>query len=128
MAHPDTHFTCLSNGVRVIAMPMPHLHTAAVSVFVRTGSAHESAAQSGISHVIEHMAFKGTAERDVRRINLDAERLGAEVNAHTDKDHTAYQMRGLAAHAGDFVRMLGDIVLASTFPEAELERERQVLL
>ena len=118
----------LPNGVRVIALPMPHLHTAAVSVFVRTGSAHESALQSGISHVIEHMAFKGTAERDVRRINLDAERLGAEVNAHTDKDHTAYQMRGLAAHAGDFVRMLGDIVLASTFPTAELERERQVLL
>ena len=127
-AERDTIVAKLPNGVRVIAMPMPHLHTAAVSVFVRTGSAHESAAINGISHVIEHMAFKGTAERDVRRINLDAERLGAEVNAHTDKDHTAYQMRGLAAHAGDFVRMLGDIVLASTFPEAELERERQVLL
>jgi predicted Zn-dependent peptidase len=127
-AERDAIVTTLPNGVRVIAMPMPHLQTAAVSVFVRTGSAHESAAINGISHVIEHMAFKGTAERDVRRINLDAERLGAEVNAHTDKDHTAYQMRGLAAHAGDFVRMLGDIVLASTFPEAELERERQVLL
>ena len=127
-AERDTIVAKLPNGVRVIAMPMPHLHTAAVSVFVRTGSAHESAAINGISHVIEHMAFKGTTERDVRRINLDAERLGAEVNAHTDKDHTAYQMRGLAAHAGDFVRMLGDIVLASTFPEAELERERQVLL
>jgi len=118
----------LPNGVRVIALPMPHMHTAAVSVFVRTGSAHESTLQSGISHVIEHMAFKGTAERNARRINLDAERLGAEVNAHTDKDHTAYQMRGLATHAGDFVRMLGDIVLASTFPAVELERERQVLL
>ncbi len=124
----DTTLATLPNGVRVIAMPMPHLHTAAVSVFVRTGSAHEPAALNGISHVIEHMAFKGTAERDVRRINLDAERLGAEVNAHTDKDHTAYQMRGLAQHATDFVRMLGDIVLHPTFPEAELERERQVLL
>lgn len=124
----DTRLATLPNGVRVIALPMPHLHTAAVSVFVRTGSAHESAALNGISHVIEHMAFKGTAERDVHRINLDAERLGAEVNAHTDKDHTGYQMRGLARHAADFVRMLGDIVLRSTFPEAELERERQVLL
>ncbi|MDP1693883.1 MAG: pitrilysin family protein [Burkholderiaceae bacterium] len=125
---PDPVLATLANGVRVIALPLPHLHTAAVSVFVRTGSAHESAALNGISHVIEHMAFKGTAERDVRRINLDAERLGAEVNAHTDKDHTAYQMRGLAGHASDFVRMLGDIVLHSTFPAAELERERQVLL
>jgi len=130
--HPSTdqgsRLATLANGVRVLCLPMPHLHTAAVSVFVRTGSAHESAPLNGISHVIEHMAFKGTAERDVRRINLDAERLGAEVNAHTDKDHTAYQMRGLAAHATDFVRMLGDIVLHSTFPEAELESERQVLL
>ena len=128
MALPAPLLTELPNGVRIIALPMPHLHTAAVSVFVRTGSAHESAALNGISHVIEHMAFKGTVERDVRRINLDAERLGAEVNAHTDKDHTAYQMRGLAEHAGDFVRMLGDIVLASTFPATELARERQVIL
>jgi predicted Zn-dependent peptidase len=128
MTDSQTLLVELPNGVRVIALPMPHLHTAAVSVFVRTGSAHEAAAVNGISHVIEHMAFKGTAERDVQRINLDAERLGAEVNAHTDKDHTAYQMRGMAGHAADFVRMLGDIVLASTFPEAELERERQVLL
>ena len=125
---PEATLATLSNGVRVIALPMPHLHTAAVSVFVRSGSAHETPALNGISHVIEHMAFKGTAERDVQRINLDAERLGAEVNAHTDKDHPAYQMRGLARHAGDFVRMLGDIVLQPTFPEAELERERQVLL
>ena len=60
----DPSDTTLANGVRVITIPMPHLHTAAVSVFVRTGSAHESAALNGISHVIEHMAFKGTAEED----------------------------------------------------------------
>lgn len=124
----DASLTTLANGVRVVTMRMPHLHTVGVSVFVRTGSAHETRALNGISHVVEHMVFKGTEERDVRRINLDAERLGAEVNAHTDKDHTAYQMRGLAQHTVDFVRMLGEIVLQPTFPEAELERERQVLL
>jgi predicted Zn-dependent peptidase len=128
MTDSETLLVELPNGVRVITLPMPHLQTAAVSVFVRTGSAHEGAPLNGISHVIEHMAFKGTAERDARRINLDAERLGAEVNAHTDKDHTGFQMRGLGAHATDFVHMLGDIVLHSTFPAAELERERQVLL
>lgn len=126
--HADTDLATLPNGVRVVAIRLPHLHTASVAVFVRSGSAHESRALSGVSHFVEHMAFKGTLERDARRINLDAERLGAEVNAHTDRDHTAYQMRGLAQHAGSFVRMLGDIVLNSTFPEAELERERQVLL
>ena len=74
------------------------------------------------------MLFKGTATRDARRINLDAERLGAEVNAHTDKDHTAFYMHGLAEHAVSFVGMLGDIVRHASFPAHELERERQVLL
>ena len=105
-----------------------HVATAAVSVFVRSGSQHESARNNGISHFIEHMAFKGTRSRDCQQINLDAERLGAEVNAHTDKNHTAFHMRGLARDAGAFLRMLGDIVRESTFPEAELERERQVIL
>ena len=124
----ETSVAALANGVRVVAIRLPHLESASASVFVRTGSLHESARLNGISHVVEHMAFKGTHERDCQRINLDAERLGADVNAHTDKDHTAFHMRGLARHAGEFVRMLGDIVCQSSFPEAELERERQVIL
>jgi len=124
----DTRVATLSNGVRVLTIDLPHFDSVCVSVFVRTGSRHESRRLNGISHVVEHMAFKGTHERSCQQINLDAERLGAEVNAHTDKDHTAYHMRGLAPHAGVFLRMLGDIVLNSTFPEAELERERQVIL
>ena len=125
---PDTQVLTLPNGVRLLMLPMPQRETASVSVFVRTGSQHESRRLNGISHVVEHMAFKGTVGRDCQRINLDAERLGAEVNAHTDKDHTAFHIDGRARDAGSFVQMLGDIVLASTFPEAELERERQVIL
>ena len=124
----DTTLATLPNGVRVVTIRMPHLESASASVFVRCGSAHESRALNGIGHVIEHMVFKGTATRDARRINLDAERLGAEVNAHTDKDHTAFYMRGLAAHAERFVHMLGDIVCGASFPATEFERERQVLL
>jgi predicted Zn-dependent peptidase len=126
--HADTSVTTLSNGVRVVVLRVPYVATAAVSVFVRSGSQHESARISGISHFIEHMAFKGTRSRDCQQINLDAELLGAEVNAHTDKNHTAFHMRGLARDAGPFLQMLGDIVRQSTFPEAELERERQVIL
>jgi predicted Zn-dependent peptidase len=63
----------LDNGVRVVVFRLPHLATAAVSVFVRSGSQHESVRQNGISHVIEHMAFKGTRSRDCQEINLDAE-------------------------------------------------------
>lgn len=125
---PDTHLAMLRNGVRVVVIRLPHLQTASVSVFVRAGSGHESRRLSGISHFVEHMAFKGTEGRSCQQINLDAERLGADVNAHTDKDHTGYHMRGLARDAGRFVEMLGDIVLHGTFPAEELERERQVLL
>lgn len=124
----DTTLVTLPNGVSVVTIRMPHLESASASVFVRCGSAHERRALNGIGHVIEHMVFKGTATRDARRINLDAERLGAEVNAHTDKDHTAFYMRGLAADAGRFVQMLGDIVCGASFPADEFERERQVLL
>ncbi len=125
---PGTSLATLSNGVRVVLIGLPGVGSASVSVFVRTGSAHEGAKLNGISHVVEHMAFKGTRTRSCQRINLDAERLGAEVNAHTDKDHTAFHMRGLAEDAPRFVRMLGDIVRESTFPEEELERERRVIL
>jgi predicted Zn-dependent peptidase len=127
-AEPPPHIHTLANGVRVLTLVLPQLQTACVSVFVRSGSRNESARQNGISHVVEHMAFKGTATRDCQRINLDAELLGAEVNAHTDKDHTAFHMRGLARDAAGFIAMLGDIVLHGSFPEAELERERAVIL
>lgn len=128
MADSDTTLATLPNGVRVVTIRMPQLETANASVFVRCGSAHESRVLNGIGHVIEHMVFKGTSTRDARRINLDAERLGAEVNAHTDKDHTAFYMRGLPEHAGRFVEMLGDIVCHAAFPADAFEQERQVLL
>jgi predicted Zn-dependent peptidase len=125
---PDTCVATLPNGVRVLTIALPHLDSASVSIFIHTGSRNEAARLSGVSHFAEHMAFKGTATRSCQQINLDAERLGADVNAHTDKDHTAYHMRGLAEHAPDFVRMLGDIVCHGGFPEEEFERERQVIL
>ncbi len=127
-AGTDTAVRTLPNGVRLVTIETPQLRTANVSVFVRAGSQHESRRLAGISHVVEHMAFKGTARRSCQRINLDAERLGAEVNAHTDKDHTAFHIDGLAPDAPAFVHMLADIVRNSSFPADELERERQVIL
>jgi predicted Zn-dependent peptidase len=117
----------LPNGVRLLAVPMPHVQSASVGVFLRVGSRDESPHTNGISHVLEHMAFKGTASRTVQEINLDAERLGADVNAFTSKDTTAYFMSGLGKHADRFLAMTADIVLNSTFPQAELERELEVI-
>ena len=124
-ARQDAHqHHVLANGVQLVVIHLPQLQTCSLSVFVRCGSGHERRGRNGI----EHMAFKGTANRNARQINLDAERLGAEVNAHTDKDHTAFHMRGLAEHAPRLLRMLADIVRHATFPEVEFERERSVLL
>jgi predicted Zn-dependent peptidase len=124
----DTQITTLPNGVRVLTLQMPPALTASVGIFVHSGSAHESRPLNGVGHFVEHMLFKGSHSRDCHQINLDAERLGAEVNAHTDKDHTAFYMRGLAADAPAFVAMLADIVCDPSFPAAEIEREREVLL
>ena len=120
--------TRLPQGARVATEHMSHVKTVSLGLFIEAGSRHEGPGQEGFAHLCEHMAFKGTATRDCQQINLEAELLGAEVNAHTDKDHTAYHMRGLARDALTFVRMLGDIVRHGSFPEAELERERQVIL
>lgn len=119
--------TTLSNGVRLLAIPLPHVQSASVGVFLRVGSRDETPATSGISHVLEHMAFKGTSTRSVQEINLDAERLGADVNAYTSKDTTGYFMSGLGKHAGQFLQMTADIVLDSIFPPAELQRELEVI-
>ncbi len=138
MAHPSDGLTrstgstaatlrTLPNGVRLLAVPMPHVQSVSVGVFLRVGSRDETPATNGISHVLEHMAFKGTATRNVQAINLDAERLGADVNAFTGKDATGYFMTGLGRHADRLLRMTADIVLNSTFPEHELQRELDVI-
>ena len=123
----STTLRTLANGVRLLVVPMPHVQSVSVGVFLRVGSRDETPASNGISHVLEHMAFKGTATRSVQAINLDAERLGADVNAFTGKDMTGYFMTGLGRHADLLLRMTADIVLNSTFPEAELQRELEVI-
>ncbi|NML47119.1 insulinase family protein [Ramlibacter sp. G-1-2-2] len=117
----------LANGVRLLAVPFPQGQSASVGVFLRAGSRDETAASNGIGHVLEHMAFKGTQTRSVQAINLDAERLGADVNAFTSKDSTGYFMTGLGRHAPQLLEMTADIVLNSTFPEQELTRELEVI-
>jgi predicted Zn-dependent peptidase len=128
----DTYLATLPNGLRVLVIRTPGRPTLDLSVFVHTGSQHEAARDNGISHMVEHMAFKGTAsplgERSCQRINLDAESLGAMVNAHTDKDHSAFHIHGMAGDAQAFVQLLADIVQHGSFPADELERERQVIL
>ena len=124
---PPISIDTLHNGVRLFAIPMPFVQSVSVGVFLRVGSRDETPADNGIGHVLEHMAFKGTTTRSVQAINLDAERLGADVNAFTGKDMTGYFMTGLGRHAEQLLRMTADIVLNSTYPDAELQRELDVI-
>ena len=127
VVHIAPSLRTLRNGVRLLAIPMPHVQSASVGVFLRAGSRDETPTTNGIGHVLEHMAFKGTTTRSVQAINLDAERLGADVNAFTGKDSTGYFMTGLGRHAEHLLRMTADIVLNSTFPADELQRELEVI-
>ncbi|MCB1968888.1 MAG: insulinase family protein [Geminicoccaceae bacterium] len=118
----------LDNGVRVVTEAMPRLETAAIGLWIDVGSRHERAEVNGVAHMLEHMAFKGTARRSARQIAEQIEDVGGSLNAYTSREHTAYYARLLADDidlAGD---ILGDIVRNSTFDEVELEKERHVIL
>jgi predicted Zn-dependent peptidase len=125
---PIAQIQTLPNGLTVLAVPMPALASACVAVFVRAGSRDEPADRAGVSHFLEHMAFKGTATRSVQEVNLAAESLGADMNAYTDKDATCYYLEGLGEHMPQMLGLLADIVLAGTLPPEEIERERDVIL
>lgn len=120
--------TTLTNGIRVVTHRMPHIDSVSVGVFVRTGSRNESEDINGISHFLEHMAFKGTETRSGKEIAIAVERLGAMMNAYTSKDTTAYYMVGLSKHTATFVELLSDMLQHNSFPEDEIERERGVII
>lgn len=120
--------TTLANGLRVISDPMPQLQTAAVGVWVDTGSRHERLDQNGISHVLEHMAFKGTKTRTALEIAETIEAVGGHLNAYTSRDQTAYFARILKQDVGLAIDILSDILQFSTFEELELQREKEVIV
>ena len=120
--------TRLANGMTVLSDEMPHLKTAAVSVWVAAGSRFEDERQHGISHLLEHMAFKGTERRSALEIVEQIEGAGGEVNASTSLENTSYYARILQEDLPLAVDILGDILSNSVFDEGELEREQQVIL
>lgn len=120
--------TTLSNGFRVITEHMPHVKSAALGIWVATGSRSEKLEQTGISHMLEHMAFKGTSRRNARAIVEEIEDVGGDLNAYTDYEMTAYQARVLAEHVPLAIDILADILRDSVFAPDEIEREREVIL
>lgn len=120
--------TTLSSGLRVAVDTMKDVETVAVGVFVNTGSRHETSEINGISHFLEHMAFKGTKKRSARQIAEEFEGIGGHINAYTSKEKTVYYAKVLKQHAEFAVEFLSDILQNSTFDKVELEKERGVIL
>lgn len=119
--------TTLSNGMRVVTAPMAHVETTSLGVWVATGARHERPNEHGISHFLEHMAFKGTQTRSARQIAEEIEEVGGELNAATGLDTTAYFARILAGDEHVALGLLADILLRSAFAEEEIEREKEVI-
>ncbi len=120
--------TTLDNGLRVVTDPMDGLETTAVGAWVDTGARCEPLELNGVSHFLEHMAFKGTERRSSQDIAEEIEAVGGHLNAYTSREHTAYVGRVLKEHVPLAVDIIADILQHATVPDHELEREREVII
>jgi predicted Zn-dependent peptidase len=118
----------LSNGLTIVTDPMSQLESAALGVWVNCGARNETRNVMGVSHMLEHMAFKGTETRSTRDIAVEIEAVGGFLNAYTSREQTAFHARVLRADVPLAIDILADILTRPTFEQAELERERQVVL
>ena len=117
-----------NTGIEIIFDKLKSISTCSVGVFVKTGSRDESDTEEGISHVLEHMVFKGTPTRNYFEISDEIDYLGANVNAHTTKEETVFYINALTQFLGKSVDILFDIVTNSTINEKELEKEKDVIV
>jgi predicted Zn-dependent peptidase len=120
--------TRLPSGLTVVTDSMPHLQTASLGVWVGSGSRDEEPNEHGISHLLEHMAFKGTKRRTARQIAEEIEQVGGDLNAATSSETTAYFASVLRTDMPLAVDVLSDILANPTFDAAELKREQNVIV
>jgi predicted Zn-dependent peptidase len=120
--------TKLASGLTVVTDSMPHLETASLGVWIGSGSRDEEADEHGISHLLEHMAFKGTSRRSARQIAEEIEAVGGDINAATSVENTAYYARVLKADVPLALDVLSDILGDPTFDPGELTREQNVIV
>ena len=120
--------TTLANGLRIVTHAMPHLETVSLGLWVGAGARHETEREHGVSHFLEHMAFKGTRRRSAQQIAEEIEEVGGELNAATSLEWTAYFARVLKGDEGVALGLIADILQNSAFAKPELEGERQVIL
>lgn len=118
----------LDNQLRIVIDPVKTVETAAIGVFVNTGSRNETPEINGISHFLEHMAFKGTGTRSAKQIAEQFDNIGGKINAYTSRERTVYYAKVLKQDTEFATEFLSDILQNSTFDTVELEKERGVIL
>ncbi|KAM4748131.1 mitochondrial-processing peptidase subunit beta [Rhinophrynus dorsalis] len=124
---PETTVTTLENGLRV-ASEDSGLSTCTVGLWIDAGSRYENQLNNGTAHFLEHMAFKGTRKRSQLDLELEIENMGAHLNAYTSREQTVYYAKAFSKDLPRAVEILADIIQNSTLGEAEIERERGVIL
>lgn len=119
----------LENGLRVVLTPMPQASSVSVSVYVGAGSRYEAAPEAGLSHFVEHLAFKGTTNRPrPQDISIEIDSIGGTMNAATDREYTVYYTKVTREFAERAVTIIADMLRNSLFAVEEIERERGVIL
>ena len=118
----------LQNGVRILTEPMAGVRSASLGIWVGAGSRHESAAENGAAHFIEHMVFKGTETRTAAQIAQEMDAIGGQVNAFTTKESTCFYVRALDTHLAQAADILCDMLFHSAFRQEDVETERGVIL
>lgn len=125
---PHLHKDTLDNGLTVMVKEMPGSKVATVQIWVKAGSIYEEESEAGITHLIEHMIFKGTPSRGPGQLAEEIEGLGGRINAYTSFEHTVYHATLSARHWQQALEVLADSVQNSLFDATELEREKKVVL
>lgn len=117
----------LDCGVRVAMEVIPHVQSAAIGIWVKTGAVNEETKYAGVSHYIEHMMFKGTENRTAREIAADIDKIGGQMNAFTGKEATCYYVKVLKENFEKGAEVLLDMLTGSLFDKTEMDKERQVI-
>lgn len=117
----------LDCGVRVVMETIPHVQSAAIGIWVKTGAVNETSKYAGVSHYIEHMMFKGTENRNAREIAADIDKIGGQMNAFTSKESTCYYVKVLKDNFKKGAEVLLDMLSNSLFDKIEMDKERQVI-
>ncbi len=120
--------TVLPNGLTVLSERMPGVRSVAFGAWVRAASLHETREKMGVSHLLEHMVFKGTEKRSAKQIALELEALGGSLDAYTSREHTVYQARVLDEHLDIAADVIGDFVFTPLLKKSDLDLERKVVL